>query len=152
LEHCSQRAGRKFEDEALATLAEREGIDAFIARWEAHPTLASLRDLPAPLASSLRERRRQNRVQGLASALRHLGTGAQPSLWPELSSLRTPVMLLAGKSDVKFSEIARHMVDSIPGARLQLVASAGHAPHLESPGEYVSALLDHFTPREGTRP
>jgi pimeloyl-ACP methyl ester carboxylesterase len=44
------------------------------------------------------------------------------------------------------------MARSIPGARLRVVESAGHAPHLEAPDEYLAALLEHFTPREGTRP
>jgi 2-succinyl-6-hydroxy-2,4-cyclohexadiene-1-carboxylate synthase len=147
-----QRAGRRFEDEALAGMAEREGIDAFVDRWEEHPTLATLRDLPAPVTARLREGRRQNRVEGLASALRHLGSGAQPSLWKDLVRLRPPTLVLAGERDAKFSAIARSMARGIPGARLRLVASAGHAPHLEAPDEYVVALLDHFTPREGTRP
>jgi 2-succinyl-6-hydroxy-2,4-cyclohexadiene-1-carboxylate synthase len=147
-----KRSGRKFEDDALATLAEREGIDAFVARWEEHPTLATLRDLPEPLARSLRERRRQNRIGGLASALRHLGTGSQPSLWAQLPSLRSATLLLAGERDAKFSAIARSMASAIPGARLRLVGRAGHAPHLEAPDEYASALFQHFTPGEGARP
>jgi len=147
-----ERAGRKFEDEALATMAEREGIDAFIDRWEEHPTLATLRDLPEPIASKLRERRRRNRVEGLASALRHLGSGAQPSLWNDLLHLRAKALLLAGERDPKFTAIAHSMARAIPGARLHLFPTAGHAPHLEAPDEYAAALLDHFTPREGTRP
>ena len=147
-----ERAGRKFEDEALAKMAEREGTDAFVARWEAQPTLATLRDLPETLALALRARRRENRVQGLASALRHLGSGAQPSLWKELIPLRLPVLLLAGERDEKFAAIARHMARSIPGARLRLVPGAGHAPHLERPDEYLAALFDEFTPREGAHP
>jgi 2-succinyl-6-hydroxy-2,4-cyclohexadiene-1-carboxylate synthase len=147
-----QRAGRKFEDDALAVMAGREGIDAFVDRWEEHPTLASLRDLPESVATKLRDRRRQNRVEGLASALRHLGSGAQPSLWNHLVRLRPPTLVLAGERDAKFSAIARSMARAIPGSRLRLVPGAGHAPHLEAPDKYLAALLDHFTPREGTRP
>ena len=149
---ADERAGRKFEDEALAAMAEREGIEAFVDRWEKHPTLATFRDLPEPIATKLRERRRQNRVQGLASALRHLGSGAQPSLWKDLLRFRPGTLIVAGERDAKFSAIARSMARAIPGSRLRLIASAGHAPHLEAPDEYVAALFDHFTPREGTRP
>jgi 2-succinyl-6-hydroxy-2,4-cyclohexadiene-1-carboxylate synthase len=140
-----ERSARRLEDEALATLIEHEGVDAFVDRWEAHPTLATLRDLPGPLARQLRERRRRNRPHGLASALRHLGTGAQPSLWPRLPSLRAATLLLAGERDAKFSAFAQSMARAIPGSRLRLVPSAGHAPHLESADEYAQALVDHFT-------
>ena len=36
-------------------------------------------------------------------------------------------MVLAGERDAKFTAIARSMARAIPGARLRLVASAGHA-------------------------
>jgi len=149
---ADERAGRRFEDEALAAMAEREGIDAFVDRWEKHPTLATLRDLPEPIASKLRERRRQNRVEGLASALRHLGSGAQPSLWNHLLRVRPSTLIVAGERDAKFAAIARSMARAMPASRLRLVAKAGHAPHLEAPDEWLAALFDHFTPREGTRP
>jgi 2-succinyl-6-hydroxy-2,4-cyclohexadiene-1-carboxylate synthase len=126
-------------------------VPAFIARWELHPTLATLRELPAPLAASLRERRLRNSAAGLASALRHLGAGAQPSLWDELPRLRCPILLVAGERDAKFADVARRMASAIPKARLSLVPSSGHAPHLEAPEEYASALTGFFTQHGGDR-
>ena len=40
------RAARRTEDEALAQRLLREGLDAFVARWEALPLFASLARLP----------------------------------------------------------------------------------------------------------
>jgi 2-succinyl-6-hydroxy-2,4-cyclohexadiene-1-carboxylate synthase len=146
-----ERAMRRAEDERLAELALAEGIAAFVARWEDHPTLATLRALPAPLAASLRERRLRNSAVGLASALRHLGAGTQPSLWEELPRLRCPVLLLAGERDAKFVDVARRMATAMPGARLSLLSSSGHAPHLEAPDQYASALTGFFTQHGGDR-
>ena len=144
-----ERANRRSEDERLGDLVLAEGVPAFVARWELHPTLTTLRELPAPVAASLRERRLSNSAAGLASALRHLGAGAQPSLWDELSRLRCPVLLLAGERDAKFVDVARLMARAIPGARLSLVASSGHAPHLEAPEQYASALTSFFKQHGG---
>jgi 2-succinyl-6-hydroxy-2,4-cyclohexadiene-1-carboxylate synthase len=142
---------RRSEDARLGALALREGVAAFAARWEEHPTLAGLRDLPAPLAAALRERRLRNSAAGLASALRHLGVGAQPPLWNELPGLHVPTLLLAGERDAKFSDIARRMAGSIPDAHLRLLSGCGHSPHLESPARYAEAIAGFFTEAEGER-
>ncbi len=145
----AERERRRAEDEQLAGLALREGVPAFVARWEDHPTLAGLRDLPAPIAAALRERRLRSSAAGLASALRHLGSGAQPSLWDELQRLRIPTLLLAGERDAKFSGIARRMAERIPRARLLLLPGSGHSPHLEVPAHYTDAVAGFFTQSEG---
>ncbi len=151
IEEPAERERRRAEDEQLAGLALREGVAAFVARWEDHPTLAGLRDLPAPLAGALRERRLRSSAAGLASALRHLGSGAQPPLWDELPRLRIPTLLVAGERDAKFSGIARGMAERIPGARLLLVPGSGHSPHLEVPAHYAGAVAGFFTQSEGER-
>ena len=149
IDEPTERERRRAEDEQLAGLALREGVAAFVARWEDHPTLAGLRDLPEPLAGALRERRLRNSAAGIASALRHLGSGAQPSLWDQLPLLRIPTLLLAGERDAKFSGIARGMADRIPGARLLLVPGSGHSPHLEVSAHYADAVAGFFTQSEG---
>ena len=136
IEDADERARRKAEDDALADFIERSGMEKFVDRWEQHPTLASLR----PFAAALRPERMAHRPAGLASALRHLGTGAQPSLWGDLSSLRIPVRLIAGEQDARFAAIARRMRDLLPQADLVLVPDCGHAPHLERPQAFVEAL------------
>jgi 2-succinyl-6-hydroxy-2,4-cyclohexadiene-1-carboxylate synthase len=146
-----ERGSRRAEDERLAEQVMAEGVPAFVARWELHPTLATLRELPAAVAASLRERRLRNSAAGLASALRHLGSGAQPSLWDELPRLRCPVLLIAGERDAKFVEVARRMASAIPGARLSLIPSSGHASHLEAPEPYASALVAFFKKHGGDR-
>jgi 2-succinyl-6-hydroxy-2,4-cyclohexadiene-1-carboxylate synthase len=136
LEDAQERARRKQKDDALADFVEREGMEAFVARWEQHPTLAGLE----PFAEELRPERLAHRPSGLASALRHLGTGAQPSYWQELASLRVPVRLIAGARDLKFTAIARRMRERIPRAELISIPDAGHAPHLENPRAFAEAL------------
>jgi len=132
----AERSLRKAEDDALADFIERSGMERFVDRWEQHPTLASLR----PFAAQLRPERLSHRPKGLASALRHLGAGAQPSYWPELAKLRVPVRLIAGARDEKFAAIAQRMGELLPRAQLSLIPDCGHAPHLERPQAFVEAL------------
>jgi 2-succinyl-6-hydroxy-2,4-cyclohexadiene-1-carboxylate synthase len=130
------RARRQAEDDELAAFIEKEGMQRFVERWERHPTLASLR----PFAAQLRAERLSHRPRGLASALRHLGAGAQPSYWEALAGLQMKVSLIAGATDEKFARIAAEMQARLPRADLVLVDDAGHAPHLEQPEAFAAAL------------
>ncbi|HEY6908777.1 MAG TPA: alpha/beta fold hydrolase [Myxococcales bacterium] len=141
IEDARERARRRADDDALAGFIEREGMEKFVERWEEHPTLASLK----PFAARLRPERLAHRPRGLASALRQLGTGAQPSYWEELRGLEVPVLLLAGAQDEKFAALARRMRELLPRAALRLVPDCGHAPHLERPAAFAEALA---TPEE----
>jgi 2-succinyl-6-hydroxy-2,4-cyclohexadiene-1-carboxylate synthase len=136
IEDAGERARRKADDDDLADFIEREGMEKFVDRWERHPTLASLR----PLAAQLRSERLAHRPAGLASALRHLGAGAQPSYWADLPRLRMPVRLITGAQDEKFSALARRMRELLPRASLIAIPDCGHAPHLERPQAFMEAL------------
>ena len=77
---------------------------------------------------------------GLACALRDLGTGMLPSLWNRLGQLAVPVTLVVGERDQKFRDIAGQMAERIPDARVEVVPGAGHAVHLEAP-EALAAIV-----------
>jgi 2-succinyl-6-hydroxy-2,4-cyclohexadiene-1-carboxylate synthase len=135
------RAERRAADEALAERIERDGVAAFLDRWLAGPLFATL-----PEAAAGRAERLANTADGLAWALRALGTGAQEPLWDRLAGLRPPTLLLAGELDRKFTAIARQMAAAIgPTAQVALVPRAGHAAHLERPAE-VAARIEEFLP------
>jgi 2-succinyl-6-hydroxy-2,4-cyclohexadiene-1-carboxylate synthase len=133
------RAERRQADEALAGRIERDGVAAFLDRWLAGPLFATL-----PEAAAARADRLANTAQGLASALRRLGPGAQEPLWDRLADLAPPTLLVAGALDAKFAAIAREMAAAAgPAARVALVPGAGHAVHLERPDE-TAALVEAF--------
>jgi 2-succinyl-6-hydroxy-2,4-cyclohexadiene-1-carboxylate synthase len=136
------RAQRRAADEALAERIQGEGVAAFLDRWLAGPLFATL-----PEAAAGRAERLANTADGLAWALRALGTGAQEPLWDRLAGLRPPTLLLAGELDAKFTAIAGQMAAAIgPTAEVALVPGAGHAAHLERPAE-VAARLEAFLAR-----
>ena len=134
-----QREARRDADEALARRIERDGVEVFLDAWLAGPLFSSL-----PVEAAGREERLANTAEGLASALRRLGTGVQDPLWDRLGELRPPALLMAGERDPKFAGIAREMAAAIgPAARVAGVAGAGHAVHLERPAE-TAALVGEF--------
>jgi 2-succinyl-6-hydroxy-2,4-cyclohexadiene-1-carboxylate synthase len=136
------RAERRAADERLARRIERDGVAAFLDDWLAGPLFATL-----PAEAAGREQRLANTAEGLASALRRLGTGAQEPLWDRLGELRPPALLVAGERDPKFTGIAKQMAAAIgPAAQVVLVEGAGHAAHLERPAA-TAALLEEFLAR-----
>lgn len=137
----AERAARRQSDEALADWIETHGIEPLVERWEKLPLWASQQQLSEEVRQRLRQQRLQNNPTGLANSLRGMGTGAQPSLWPELASLELPTLLIAGELDDKFVAINQKMVDLLPNGRLQLIPHAGHTTHLERPSAFATAVL-----------
>jgi 2-succinyl-6-hydroxy-2,4-cyclohexadiene-1-carboxylate synthase len=132
----AERDARVAADTALAASIERDGIAAFVDRWEALPLWASQARLPDEVRAGLRAQRLNNRAVGLANSLRGLGTGAQAPLHDRLADLPMPALVIAGRLDAKFAAIARAMAAALPQGRLALVPEAGHAVHLEQPAPF----------------
>ena len=102
----------------------------------------SQRTLPAEVLQFQREIRLRNRGVGLVNSLRGMGQGAQPSYWDRLDEIDAPVLLIAGALDRKFVGIAGQMGIRIAGAELSVVPDAGHAVHLERPGEFLESVRE----------
>lgn len=136
IDDANERAARRASDEALAVDLERYGLDAFLERWLALPLFARL---SAEAADP--DDRRRNSVDGLASSLRLAGTGTQEPLWERLPSIEAPTLVIAGEHDVKFTDLGRRLADALgPQTSLTVIADAGHAAHLERPGDVQSAI------------
>jgi 2-succinyl-6-hydroxy-2,4-cyclohexadiene-1-carboxylate synthase len=132
IEDEAERAARRASDDALAAHAEEIGIDAFLDEWLAQPMFAGL----PPSART----GRSTDVHGLASSLRLAGTGKQESLWPRLSEIDVPVLVIAGERDAKYVAIAERLAAGLPRAELALVPSAGHTVHLEAREAFLAVL------------
>ncbi|HYB00557.1 MAG TPA: alpha/beta fold hydrolase, partial [Ktedonobacteraceae bacterium] len=128
--------------EAIATSIEREGVPAFVERWERLPLFVSQQTLPSEIKEALHAQRLQNKATGLALSLRGVGTGVQPSLYAHLPTLHIPVLLIAGALDIKFTKIAQRMAQLLPQAQLHIVPAAGHTVHLEQPHIFTTLVKD----------
>lgn len=140
LRTADERAARVAADERLAGLLEREGISAFVDRWEQSPLFASQQNLPQAVQAAQRAQRLRSDPLGLASSLRGTGTGAQEPLHDHLATLTAPTLLIAGELDVKFRAIAQEMQQALPQAELSVVPGVGHSVHLEAPQEFDSLV------------
>lgn len=141
------RVLRRRADESLAELISTHGVDAFVNHWESLPMFDGLRALPMVEQQALRARRSSHTAQGLASALRNLGQGAQPDFWPSLQSLRIPTLLMTGAKDPKYTRLARQMAMELPMGWRVTFSQSGHAPHLECPEAYAAELRSFLAPR-----
>ena len=142
LEDAAEREERRASDEALAASIERDGVPAFVERWERIPLFASQQTLPSECREALHRQRLQNNATGLAQSLRGVGTGIQPSLYTQLPTLHIPVLLIAGELDTKFTTIAKSMAQALPQSQLHIVLAAGHTVHLEQPQLFTSLVRD----------
>jgi 2-succinyl-6-hydroxy-2,4-cyclohexadiene-1-carboxylate synthase len=150
LETGEERAERRTSDEALASFIESEGTEAFVERWEALDLFESQRSLPAETRAAHRARRLLNHPRSLSACLRGLGTAALPSYWGSLPGLRVPVLIVVGGLDRKFAAIGARMAGLLPDARLVEIAGAGHAVHLERPGDWLGAVTGFLSGEEGS--
>lgn len=144
-----ERQIRRRSDEALAEKLEREGIAAFVEYWESLPLFATQKRLPDDVRAAVRQERMRQSAHGLAGSLRGAGAGMQEDLFPRLSELSMPVLLIAGGLDDKYRRIARSLHEALAGSRLCIVEGAGHNVHLERPDAYiraVEAFLDELPP------
>ena len=139
---AAERAARVTSDEALADSIERDGIDAFVERWEKLPLWASQSALRPVARARLRAERLAQRAEGLAASLRGAGAGAMPTVTERLGEIGAPTLLVAGALDTKYVALGRIMNERIPNSRLEIVPDAGHAVHLERPDAFAALVGD----------
>lgn len=145
IEEADARAARVAADESLAASIDRDGLEAFVSRWEQLPLWESQRTLPDAARERLRAQRLAGSARGLAGSLRGAGAGAEPSVLGRLGAIAAPVLLVAGALDAKYVALAQLMATQLPWPRLEVVEAAGHAVHLERPAAFARLVADFLT-------
>lgn len=134
------RIERREADETLAELIERDGVEAFVARWESLPMWASQSALGDSGRARLRSQRLENRAIGLANSLRGAGAGVDAPILHRAGEITAPTLILAGALDIQYIEHGKRLAAAIPDARLEVIPDAGHAIHLEQPDAVVREI------------
>jgi 2-succinyl-6-hydroxy-2,4-cyclohexadiene-1-carboxylate synthase len=136
LEDPAERARRREADRRLASEIEQGTIGDFVTRWRAQPMFA---DDPPEVDGLARADQSLNRPDGIAAALRGVGTGEMGSLWERLCELPMPLTVMVGKRDLKFRSLGPRMVELAQHATL-VTAAGGHVLPLENPLAVVEAI------------
>lgn len=132
----AERAERRKRDSRLADEIEQGSIEDFVERWRAQPMFA---EDPPEVDLLARADQSRNQPDGVAAALRGVGTGKMQSLWDRLTELQMSVTVLAGRRDRKFVRVSERMVSLLPDALLH-VAGGGHCLLLENPRAVALAI------------
>ena len=133
----AERLARKQHDAKLADRLEAD-FPEFLVDWYEQPLFRSFQQHPN--FEQLIQRRLKNRPSALAKSLRHLGTGAQSSLWNRLKIHQNPLLLLVGECDRKFISINQEMVNACKAAQLKIIPSTGHNIHVEDPQIFADCV------------
>lgn len=139
IEDEAERQERAAADAALADRFAELSIEEIADEWGAHPLFA---DQPAEVAEAARADRLRGTPEGLAASLRGAGTGKMGSLWPQLSALTMPALVMAGERDARYCAIAQRLAAALPDAKLVIVPGAGHQLPLEAPEVVARELAE----------
>ncbi len=130
--------------ETMAASIERDGLDAFAARYAAKPVRQAQRRKDPRGWEAFSQGLRGLSAVGLAGTLRGV-QGRRPSLWhlqPRLAQLHRPVLLLCGDQDTPCLQPNLFLNEVLPDSRLFVFGDSGHALNQEEPGLFNQLLRD----------
>ena len=135
----TERKKRKALDENRATKLKEGPFEDFLRTWYCQPVFQTLADAPKKFERVI-QKRLVNDPKELALAMVGMSVGVQPSLWPRLSDVTMPVLMLVGEQDSKYVRIAQSMATKLPDGHVSIIPEAGHNVHLERP----TLMTDHI--------
>src|SRR5881397_260513 len=84
-------------------------------------------------------------AQGLAHAARGMLAQRDSRVIDGIPSITVPTLVIVGDQDQPFLAPCEYMAKKIPGARLEVIAGAGHSSNLDQPEAFNRVLLDFLT-------
>jgi len=81
-------------------------------------------------------------AQGLAHAARGMLAQEGSEVIDGLASIKVPTLIIVGDHDQPFIAPCEYMAKKIPGARLEVIAGAGHSSNLDQPAAFNRVLGD----------
>jgi 2-succinyl-6-hydroxy-2,4-cyclohexadiene-1-carboxylate synthase len=145
LEEAPARAARAEADEKLAAWIEAAPIEDVVGLWERQPLFADQSD---SLVEAQRPGRLSQNPRDLALLLRTAGQGVLEPVWHELAQLELPLLAIAGARDDGYTRAAKRIAATAPQGRAAIVEDAGHAAHLQQPGEVATLIEGVLSPSE----
>ena len=81
-------------------------------------------------------------TQGLAHAARGMLAQVDDRVINHLPDIRVPTLVIVGEQDEPFRGPSDYMAAKIPGARLEIIPTAGHAANLDNPDAFNGVLRE----------
>ncbi|MCK4857806.1 MAG: 2-succinyl-6-hydroxy-2,4-cyclohexadiene-1-carboxylate synthase [candidate division Zixibacteria bacterium] len=140
---ATEREERQALDDQRAAELIELGTKQFVRNWYEADLFKSLHNITEK-RRELIKRRSSGDPRRLATALRYLSVGRQPSLWDKLDQLQLPVLLVVGELDNKFNRINREMAQRMSTAKLVSIENAGHNTHFDQPDKFLRHLREYI--------
>jgi pimeloyl-ACP methyl ester carboxylesterase len=80
-------------------------------------------------------------AKGLAHAARGMLTQRDARVIALLPEIAVPSLIVVGADDTPFLAASDYMAAKIPGAKLSVIPSAGHAVNIDQPARFIDAVL-----------
>jgi pimeloyl-ACP methyl ester carboxylesterase len=84
--------------------------------------------------------RRHRSAQGLAHAARGMLAQRDAGIIDSLPGIKVPTLVIVGDQDGPLIAPCEYMAKKIPGARLEVIAGAGHSSNLDQPEAFNRVL------------
>jgi len=131
--------------EAAATIALEQGKDVL------KPLLDAAATLETPAYRRLLDERAGYRefcdrkwadLSGVMWGAMAREMARQPDELARMAAIACPTLVIVGEQDEPFLAASQAMADTISGARLVVIAGAGHSPQFENPGAWIAAVRE----------
>jgi len=138
-----ERKNRQSWDQAQVKLLKSESLADFRRRWRTLPILKRFSHDDDDQAARLQSGRSKLRIEGLAWAMAHLGSGTVPSRRTQLAKLGHTIVWAAGESDSKYCELAQDLAEESPDWSFRQIPNSGHCAHLDNPDDIFKLIFEH---------
>ena len=82
---------------------------------------------------------------GLANSARGMLAQFDSRVIDHLPEIDVPTLIIVGERDEPYHDASHYMQSKIPGARLEVIADAGHAANIDQPQAFNRVLLEFLT-------
>ena len=150
LESCSlgikskkEREKRYFQD----TRISKEIIfnfDSFISRWESNDMFKYQKERNFSEWKIQRHVRLSHNKENVSEALCAFGVGSVNYLYNEFANIKSPITIITGSEDIKYSNISSDMAQLNSMTHHVIIDNCSHNTHLENSSAFIKELNNHF--------
>ena len=134
------RRSRIEEDAALIDIIKERGLEHFLRSWKENPILRHQQNAPKEFLEAMQCRKSLLRDEGIIRALLDFGQGVFPNLWDEITSIQSPILLISGQKDPKYTAMSLAIKNLSDNATHAIIETSGHSPHIEAPLEVAQHI------------